>query len=191
MLDHGELPRADLRLVRDALRGERGACDQLVARLDCIPRILHHLNRRRGGYLTDDELAEATQDVLLAVWNKLERFDGESTLENWAYGFCTYQMMSAFRTKRRRTHGELRDVVAGCEADPAVTLPDHDAVQECLETLSAGQADVIRRKHFDQMTFEEIAARLAMPPTTAKSLYYRGLEQMRLWFARHFDEGFA
>jgi DNA-directed RNA polymerase specialized sigma24 family protein len=38
---------------------------------------------------------------------------------------------------------------------------------------------VIRAKHFDGLTFDEIGARLGIPSNTAKTHYYRGIERMR------------
>ena len=50
-----------------------------------------------------------------------------------------------------------------------------------LSMLSPGESEVIRLKHFAQMTFEEIAERLGISANTAKTRYYRGLERLRGW----------
>ena len=53
------------------------------------------------------------------------------------------------------------------------------------------QARVIRLRHFDSLPFEEIARRLAVPISTAKTHYRRGLDKLRLYLAPHLQEGLS
>ena len=44
---------------------------------------------------------------------------------------------------------------------------------------------MIRLKHFQELTFEEISSRLSIPANTAKTKYYRGLEKLRETLRAH------
>lgn len=172
--------RGDLELVQEALRRRPAAIDELIARLRCVPLILHERNVRSGWPLNDEDLTELTQATLITVWNKLASFEGRSTLETWVYSFCMHQMFNALRSKRRRPQlaGDSALDFPAPESAPAPTL-EYEHVYACLERLEDAQAAIIRLKHFSALTFDEIAARLTLSPGTVKTLYYRGLERLR------------
>jgi RNA polymerase sigma factor (sigma-70 family) len=55
----------------------------------------------------------------------------------------------------------------------------YEDVYSGLEKLGEDHAQIIRLKHFSQMTFEEIARRLRVSANTVKTRYYRGLIKLR------------
>ena len=185
--------RSDLRLVRDALAGDRQAVDGFIARMRCVPLILAARNARLGNYLNRDELTDLVQETLATVWRKLDGFAGESALESWVYGICHNNHMNAIRSKRRHLR-LLEDQAEPVEpgGDPALAAAfEYEQVHLGLERLEERQAAVIRLKHFGALTFEQIAARLDMSTNTAKTHYYRGLERMRGFLRPHFQGEYA
>jgi len=48
-----------------------------------------------------------------------------------------------------------------------------------LNRVGGIEARVIRLKHLESLTFEELSARLDLPANTAKTYYYRGLARLR------------
>ncbi len=48
-----------------------------------------------------------------------------------------------------------------------------------LDQLGPPDADVIRGKHFDGLTFEGIGRALGASPNTVKYWYYRGMDKLR------------
>jgi RNA polymerase sigma-70 factor (ECF subfamily) len=175
------LPARDLALVRAVLAGDPREVAQLGERLRCIARILRVLTLKHGRALLDDELADVAQDVLVIAWRKLPGYRGEVPLEGWVYGICGLELMNALRKKRR-----LRSEAEGAVRAGAVRVdrpePEPWAYEDLhagLERLSAECARVIRMKHFEERTFEEIAAALGASPNTIKSRYYRGMLELR------------
>lgn len=180
---------ADLRFVREVLDGDPAARGDFVTRMQCVPRFLHARNRRLGGVLGDEELADLTQDVLALVWRKLASFRGEAALETWVYRVSVFELMNRVRKRSARRaigqdEAELHLEGAATEA-PAV----HDDVHRGLERIGPPESDVLRLKHFEELTFREIGARLELSANTAKTIYYRGLERLRALLGPERQEG--
>jgi RNA polymerase sigma-70 factor (ECF subfamily) len=170
-------PTADLALVRQALRGDAAAIDALVERLRCVARILTTVNLKLGRPLRDDELEDLAQDAMVAMWRKLEDYDGRAALETWSYGFCTFEVLRRLRkTSAARGVVEL-DRVEVVTVNPEIL--DFEHVRAGLDALEPEERAVLELKHFEDLTFEGIAQRLAVPANTAKTRYYRGLSKLR------------
>jgi RNA polymerase sigma-70 factor (ECF subfamily) len=172
----------DRALVRRVLDGERVARDELVERLRCAPRILRVLNSRAGRLLTDAELADLSQDVLLRIWEKLSEFEGRATLETWTYRFCWLESRNRFRRAVRRQEpraGSAPGALSQLPAPEVALKIEFEALEISLAELGPPGAEVIRLKHFEGRTFREIGEVLEIPANTAKTHYYRGLEWLR------------
>ena len=179
---HNPSANEDLVLVQRILRGDRAVLAALGERLRCIPRALQLLDKRNGRMLGPEELADLAQDVMVVAWRKLREYEGLSPLEGWAYGICVLEYRNALR-RRRRLRQEAR-VIASHTGAPAEATHDPDPwafeeVHEGLRKIGREQAQVIRLKHFEGHTFEEIGRRLGLSPNTVKTRYYRGLEELR------------
>jgi RNA polymerase sigma factor (sigma-70 family) len=178
---------SDLVLVRSVLQGDRAAVDELGRRLCCVELILASQNTRLGRQLHAAEIQDLAQDTVLLIWSKLATFEGLATLETWLYRFCALELLNALRRKRR----EMR----GVELDLELTLPesaravvDVERLARALDRLSSVQADVIRWRHFEELSFERIAERLSMPLNTVRSHYRRGLRELQHLLAGHREQ---
>ena len=170
---------SDLAMIQGVRAGDEVAMGQFVTRMRCVPRILSALNARRGRPLNPHDLADTVQDVLVVVWHKLDTYEGRASLESWVYSLCHLELMNAIRRKSRAP-GELDlhgpDVLVTRVA--ADTPWDAEEVQRGIEWLGEPGASVVRLKHFEGLTFDEIAHRLGTSPNTVKTRYYRSLEAL-------------
>lgn len=160
-------------------------------RMLCVPRILSAKNRRLGTPLSDDELLDLVQDVLALIWRKRAEFEGRSALETWVYRIALFELMNGIRRKQRHSPRESVRVEAVSLEDPsaAAETADFRFVYEGLERLGPPDEDVIRLKHFDELTFQQIGERLDVSPNTAKTWYYRGMKKLRAMLRLPFEEG--
>lgn len=181
--------RADRALTAAVLRGDAAALDELVARMECVPRFLAALNVRLGRPLGPHDLADLAQDTLIVIWEKLETFEGRATLESWTYRFCYLELMNFVRRKGRRARVAAAPLEVQDRADPGIepghSPSDFEHVERCLADLPPDEEEVIRLKHFEGLVFVEIAARLGTSPNTVKTRYYRGMGRLRATLARH------
>ncbi len=172
-------PSQDLALVQRALNGHSDAVRPLAQRLGCVPKLLARINARRGSPLTSHDLEDLGQDALIAIWKKLEKFSGQTTLEGWLYRFCFLEFMNRSRVKGRmpRPMPVELDTLEGGEG--ASDWPAQEEVEEALRELGYPDEDVIRLRHFENLSFDQAAEALGIPSSTAKTRYYRGIRRLR------------
>ncbi|MCE9592662.1 MAG: sigma-70 family RNA polymerase sigma factor [Planctomycetes bacterium] len=180
MLHTGNTGDADRELLVRVRRGEPASVDVFVGRMACVPLILAAQNARLGRPLGPSDLSDAAQEALTQIWQRLESFEGRSTLETWVYRFCTNTFMNAVRKHRRARRGEeLAEEQPDphhVDAESRYTRFDH--LYRGLARLSADERACVRLKHFEDRTFDEIGAFLRISPNTAKTQYYRGLRRL-------------
>ncbi len=171
---------ADAQLVSEVLSGRQERLGELARRFCCLPRIVRALDARLGSRLQEHDLLDVAQDALVLAWQKLADYGGEARLESWLYGIARLELLNALRRRARR-HARGADVTeidpAGPGSAPGLSL-DYEVLQRALATLDPAEASVVRLKHFEELTFDEIGARLGTSPNTAKTRYYRGLARL-------------
>ncbi len=184
----------DLRLVRQVLATDAGAMDAFIERMTRVPRMVRESHRRMGGSLDDHEIDDVVQETLTAIWIKLEVFEGRASLETWAYRFGRNELLKAFDRKRRNVgriegHTERLDVPAPEGQEPSPIEPR--MLHSKLDALDESSAQVIRDRHFEQRSFQQIASSRQEPVGTVKTRYYRAIDRLRDALAPHWTEGGA
>ena len=178
----------DLQVAREALRGSMPARKRFVEHMRCVPRYLCVLNHRLGRPFSDHELEDLTQETLVEIWRRLDSYAGLASLSTWAFRFCQQVLSSRLRSQRRRpVSAELSESQGSPGA--ARTSLDFEHVHDALGRLPARDAAIIRLKHFEELTFEQIARRLAMPQSSAKADYHRAIERLRELLGAWHKEG--
>jgi len=180
----------DHRLVRSAVDGDHGAIRSLVARLDCVARILASINERVTRPLPDADLEDLVQATALVVWRKLSTFEGRARLESWVYRIAYFQFMNHYRKHvRSRTlpTGDASGDLA-IEAPPAPDSAVVEEIERAVEALEPPLPEIIGLKHREGLSFREIGERLELSPNSAKTYYYRGIDRLRERFASGDDE---
>jgi RNA polymerase sigma-70 factor (ECF subfamily) len=172
----------DRALVERARARDAAALLALGERLGCVPRFLRCRNDRFGRPVPEQELADVTQEVIRTIWSKLDSFRGDATLETWAYRFCDLQLRNWARRHRRRALREHPDGASMLERiaiAPDEALEPSVRVLDLVELLPRADAQLVRMKYFDELTFEQIAAELGASVNTIKSRLYRALDRVR------------
>ncbi len=150
----------------------------LATRLACIVPYVRNSAARSGYRLAPGAMDDVIQNTYLAIWNKLGTYRGDARLETWACGFGFYEL-KRWAARRHRNREKLAEL--GEEPLAQASQPD-DApriLNAALEHLGPPAEDVIRLKHFEELSFRAIGLRLALSPNTAKALYYRGLAKLK------------
>jgi RNA polymerase sigma-70 factor (ECF subfamily) len=145
---------------------------------------------------------DALETVFFELWQRPDRFD-PSRGSPHAY----LELLARSRSLdlvRARTRAEQRAQVAHDEEEPAREagrgdpLPLHDVldrerrmtVRRAIDSLNAGQREVIELAFYQDMTHAEVAERLDLPLGTVKSRIRAGLLLLRrLLASRSFDLG--
>jgi RNA polymerase sigma-70 factor (ECF subfamily) len=137
--------------------------------------------------LRDRSLAEeVTQEVMVEVWRKAERFDPErGTASGWITTLAPRRAVDRVRSEQasrdrddrvsRRDEPRAFDAVA----DEVQVNLDHWQVRKALATLTERQREAIELAYFGGHTYRDVARVLGIPEGTAKSRLRDGLLRLR------------
>ena len=181
---------ADLDLARRARAGDASAVEVFLRRMRCVRRFLVAKNAQLGRPLGADELEDALQETLFALWRKLGEYQGHGALEAWAYRFSVLELLARLRRLERypRTVGDVEtaaDARPREAGEPAPLEPaEVEQLHRLIERLGPQAADVIRLHFLEELTFDQIAARLGVSSNTVKTRFYRGMERLRVMLVR-------
>lgn len=160
-----------------ALRAARGDDQRALARLwDAHAGEIRGFLHARGTPDAD----EVVNDVFLAAFGQLERFDGgPAEFRGWLFAIARNKRVDAIRRAQRRPS------VAGDPADEraddgveAVAFAD-EYVERLLAPLTPEQRDVVVLRFVLDLDLESTAAALDKPLTAVKALQHRALERLR------------
>lgn len=169
----------DLSLVKDALRGDSECQEEILLRLRAIPRTVASRDAKLGRRLGSFDVEDLSQEIVILVLARLGDYAGDGPFDGWVHRFCTLGLLG-YRRRLRRLPAPLPDspnLVA--RAVPESDVLERDRVAERLEELDALSREIVRLKHFEDRTFEEIASWLRIPSATVKTRYYRALARLR------------
>ncbi|MGH6741903.1 MAG: RNA polymerase sigma factor [Bradyrhizobium sp.] len=149
---------------------------------EAVGAVLREFRRKVVGlaysYLRNRDAAEdVAQEVFIKVWRALPGFDGRASLSTWIYTITRNASLSALRS--RRPHASLSDPEVLAEADSAGEAVHDDAsldgaaLMRLVEQLPAKQRQVVTLFYMQEQSHEEVAAMLAMPVGTVKTLLHR------------------
>lgn len=153
--------------------------------------MLRSLNRRFGSKLSDHDVQDVAQEVILSLWRKLPQFDGRRPFKAWAYGFCLTQIRKHLeQSSRRSVHlmGDDAFHVVDPSAQEHRKVFELEWVTELFDQLEEPQGEVVRLKQLENATFDEIGQKLGISTNTAKSHYYRCLARLRTRFERRQED---
>ncbi|MCC5947667.1 MAG: ECF RNA polymerase sigma factor SigK [Nitriliruptoraceae bacterium] len=137
--------------------------------------------------LRDRALAEeVSQEVLVEVWKKADRFDPErGTASGWITTLAHRRAVDRVRSEQasrdrddrvsRRDEPRAFDAVA----DEVQVNLDHWQVRQALSMLTDRQREAIELAYFAGHTYRDVAKVLGIPEGTAKSRLRDGLLRLR------------
>ncbi|WP_412538148.1 RNA polymerase sigma factor [Longispora sp. K20-0274] len=147
------------------------------------PHIHRYLARRLGTGVADDLLAE----TFLVAFRRRERYAADRPdARPWLYGIATHLVGQHRREEVRRCRLQLAvpaEVDAACHADRVAADVTSQALRHLLLTavgdLADGDRDVLLLVAWEELSYEEVAAALAIPVGTVRSRLNRARRKVR------------
>lgn len=172
--------QADLRmLLIAALGGDEAAYMRF---LTLAAMLVRGFVRRRAGDQIDPE--DIVQETLLAVHLKRHTWRMDAPVEPWLYTIAKYKLIDSFRRKGRRVEVDINDFLEVLPVDtPDEQVSDRD-VERILETLPAGQRNVVESISVDGRSIAETAAKLGMNEGAVRVALHRGLKSIAARFGK-------
>ena len=122
----------------------------------------------------DADAADATQEALIAIATRLDRFDGLAKFTTWLHRVATNACLDELRRRGRRPV-PVEEVLPRSEADPSdAGLADRLDIDAALAELPDNcRIAVVLRDRCD-LDYAAIAEALDLPPGTVRSRIARG-----------------
>jgi len=159
-----------MELVREERR------DEAIALL--LPAFRRKVFALAYSFLRDREAAEdVAQEVFIKVWRALPGFDGRASMSTWIYTIARNASLSALRARRPQSSLSDPEVMEAVEAinpvPSADVIVDRAAILRLVGQLPMKQRQVITLFYMEAQSHEEVAAMLAIPVGTVKTLLHR------------------
>ena len=167
----------DRRLVELTLGGDDTAFEYLFNRYrEAIHRLF--VQRLAGASDADDLL----QETFIKVYINLHRYSAEYTFGQWVYTIARNTFIDFVRRRQDDLPIDER-FAAPASNNPTpeervIRLQQRTQIEHYLERLAPRYRELIVLRFFEEFSYEEIAARLALPLGTVKTQIHRAREQM-------------
>jgi RNA polymerase sigma-70 factor, ECF subfamily len=186
--------KAGTRPVDTAPAGCAPDCARLCTEDGLTSAYTAHANELTGycrRALADHGLAEEiTQEVFLRAWRRCATFtvrdgstrDEAAQMRTWLFAIARNAVIDAARRRGRRPalHSDPDHVVQ--QADPSDSYALFETVEQVrtgLAGLTPNHRSILTAVFVDELTYEQAAARFAIPIGTVKSRIYYALRALR------------
>lgn len=148
--------------VHAALR-DPGTTSRLFGHL--LAKLRHH-----------HDAEDALQDVCIRASKSAAKFDPTRNVSAWLHGFAVNVIREKRRERQRHRGEEVHEWTAVAPDDNRAELADRlaDLVRH-LDSLPDGYREVIRLRHLDNLSYDDIAERMTLTPQNVRQRVRRGL----------------
>ena len=135
-----------------------------------------------------DEAEDLTQDIFLKIFKSLHTFDRRANFQTWLVSVSRNLCIDHYRSVRKERETMARDVDASLltpvsrERGPYRQLEDSDLqrqIRQALEELPPSLRQAVELRDLQELSYQEIADKLALPEGTVKSRINRGRLELK------------
>ncbi len=170
---------SDEDLMRAAQNGQPQRFGELIRRYRVA------MLRFATGRLGSSTLAEdAVQETFLAAFRARHTFDARFRARTWLWTILVNECRRVWDRRRRMTELETEAVLRSRgTVDPSpeeclIARESRQRLERFLGDLPVDQAQALRFRFYEGLTFREVAQRLGVSLSTAKNRVRSGLEQL-------------
>jgi RNA polymerase sigma factor (sigma-70 family) len=132
--------------------------------------------------VSTEEAEDATQEVILKLWNKKENLAQYNSLEAFAMTITKNYCLDQLKSKRAQNLKIVHNNFTDNEASLQQKLEDKDSlnwVEKIITQLPIQQQIIIQMRDIEQCEFEEIAVTLEMNETAIRVALSRARKTIR------------
>ena len=174
----------DSTIIADALAGHDRAYERLMDKYhDAIFNFIYRMVRDR------EQVEDLTQEAFIKAFASLKSFNEEYAFSTWLYKIATNNSIDCIRKKKLQMFS-IDKPIESKDSDFTFELPDDSyeadrelisdqrsvMLNEAIEQLPEKYRLVIRLRHVEERSYEEIAKMLKLPIGTVKAHIFRARE---------------
>ncbi len=178
-------------LIERCLDGEESAWEAIV-----------RLHRRKVFNIAykfvgrHDQAEDLTQEVFLKLYKSLDTFDRRANFQTWLISVSRNLCIDHYRSVRKEREIVNREIdpaeltPPSTERSAQAVLEQRDRVEllrQALDTLAPALRAAVMLRDIQELSYQEIAERLALPEGTVKSRINRGRSELARQFRRLCD----
>lgn len=165
--------------------------DILHEKPDMYEKIIEKYNRRLYGYIYklvhDEHIAgELTHDAFVKAYKNLDRFNQSKSFSIWLFTIGRNTVMDHFRYVKRHDTCELLEETDSISEVSIAQNPEHimerkeiiKLIDDTIQFLPKKYRDLIMLKYFEDLSYEEMAARLNMSCNEVKWRLHQARKKM-------------
>lgn len=150
-------------------------------------RIYPRLSRFLANILRRPSLVdEVLNDTMMVVWERLDRFNGESRLSTWIFAIAYRKAMRALKRSddpvEDRTDTRDEREVGDPEGQVGVAQASR-ALRAAVDQLSPDHRAVVELTYFHELGYREIAEIMACPVDTVKTRMFHARRNLKALLA--------
>lgn len=177
------LTAEDARFIAALRRRDERAFSRLVLRYQ--DRVFNVTYRLLG---SEEEARDVSQEVFVSIFQKIDKFRGDSKLSTWIYRVATNHAKNRLKYLSRRhdrdqtSFDDMTNQPTSGRISASIPRPDQQAeghrleifIQEQLRALDDDQREVVVLRDIEGLTYDEIAEVTGLNLGTIKSRLHRG-----------------
>ena len=177
-----DAPESIETLIQRCLQGDQAAWDLVVRQH--WRKVFNVAYKFVGRH---DEAEDLAQDIFLKVFKSLSTFDRRANFQTWLISVSRNLCIDHYRSVRKERQTIDRNVdanelsPASPDAGPIAALEQRDRVlllRQALATLPDTLRTAVVMRDIQELSYQEIADRLALPEGTVKSRINRGRTEL-------------
>lgn len=176
----------DDKLVANAVAGDQGAYKSLMEKYE-TPLFFHLLKMVKD----KEQVRDLVQEAFMKAFDNLESYNTNYAFSTWLYRITTNHAIDYLRKKKLQTTS-IDEPVKTKEGEMNIQLEDEhsgtdrkiirkqrsDIIHEAIEDLPDKYRVVIKLRHFEELSYDEISEQLDLPLGTVKAHIFRAREML-------------
>jgi len=129
-----------------------------------------------------DRVEEALNDTLMVVWNRADRYNGESKVSTWVFGIAYRQGLKALSRFDEAVEDVDAEARKSDEKTPEEQLEHRQTrivIDRAMAQLSADHRAVVDLAYFHEMGYREIAEIMDCPVDTVKTRMFHARRNLK------------
>ena len=174
--------------------------DELMARVaegdwDALARLLGRQERPCFAFFyrlgcDPTRIEDLVQEVMIRVYQGRQRYDQTRSFSPWLYGIARNLWRDHLRHRGRAENSliamKLADDLPSTATDPlerSQQLEEAELVRRALQRLPEEQRMTLILRHYQGLSYEEIAEALGLPLGTVKWRIHEAIQKLKEWLA--------